>query len=79
MSLNVHSLRILLIAGRAKGSTMLQTIFALGVAGLISAVVPGTSQAAPMLLSSTTAVAPQPPTPAMAGATRLDSLGFGFY
>lgn len=51
MSLNVHSLPILLISGSAKeGSTMLrlQTIFALAVAGLILAVVPGTSQAAPI-------------------------------
>jgi len=49
MSLNVHGPGILLIAGRAKGgSTMLQTTFALAVVGLILAVVPGTSQAAPI-------------------------------
>ena len=49
MSLNVHSLRILLIAGRAEGGgTMLQTIFALAVAGLILAVAPGRTQAAPI-------------------------------
>jgi hypothetical protein len=50
MSLNVHSMRILLIADRGKGgSTMLRTIFATAVAGLILAVVPGTSQGAPIV------------------------------
>lgn len=49
MSLNIHGVGILLIAGNAKGeSTMLRTIFALAVAGLILAVVPVTSQAAPI-------------------------------
>jgi hypothetical protein len=49
MSLNVHSLRILLIAGRAKeGSTMLQAVFALAIVELILAVIPGTSAAAPI-------------------------------
>jgi hypothetical protein len=49
MSLNVHGQWILLVAGRAKGgSIMLQTIFALAVAGSILAVAPRTSQAAPI-------------------------------
>jgi hypothetical protein len=49
MSLNIHGVGIQLIAGSAKGgSTMLRTIFALAAAGLILAVVPVTSQAAPI-------------------------------
>jgi hypothetical protein len=49
MSSNVHRLRILLIAGRAKGgSTMLKAIIALAIAGLILTVVPWAPQAAPI-------------------------------
>jgi hypothetical protein len=49
VSLNVNNLRILLVAPWLKsGSIMLQTIFALTVVGLILAVAPGTSRAAPI-------------------------------